>query len=378
MAPFATVAEFRALLLVAPLPDEAAREAARARDARLTKPPGALGRLEELAVWLAGWQGTARPRIERPQVALFAGNHGVAARGVSAFPAEVTAQMVLNFERGGAAINQVAAAMGARLTVRALDLDRPTGDFTEGSAMTESECVAALAVGWNAVDEGTDLLVPGEMGIGNTTSAAAICAALFGGDEGGRLGGPRDGSGRRGARTEARRRGRGARPAQGGARRPHRGPAPPGRARGRGHGGRHRGGACAARARAPRRLHLHGRRCGPRAGGARRAPPCSGRARGRRGRARAPPRAPRPPARSCRSACDSAREPGGALAVAVLRAAAACQGGMATFDEARGQRVGQGPARGTRLGADPHRRGGPTQAAERAMATMLRPAVLAA
>jgi nicotinate-nucleotide--dimethylbenzimidazole phosphoribosyltransferase len=180
-APFHDLATFRAALSAAPGPDMAAREAARARDAVLTKPPGALGRLEEVAIWLAGWQGTARPVVAAPRIVVFAGNHGVTARGVSAFPAEVTGQMVLNFETGGAAINQLARAAGAELAVVPLDLDRPTGDFTQGPAMTEADCVAALATGWAAVGEGTDLLVTGEMGIGNTTSAAALCLALHGG-----------------------------------------------------------------------------------------------------------------------------------------------------------------------------------------------------
>jgi nicotinate-nucleotide--dimethylbenzimidazole phosphoribosyltransferase len=179
--PFSTLAEFTSLLAAAPAPDPAAVAAARARDAVLTKPPGALGRLEELALWYAGWRGTARPELGRPQVIVFAGNHGVTAQGVSAFPAEVTAQMVLNFEAGGAAINQLSRAFGARLSVHPLDLDRPTRDFTEGPAMTGDELVAALAAGWQAVDRGADLLVTGEMGIGNTTSAAALAAALFGG-----------------------------------------------------------------------------------------------------------------------------------------------------------------------------------------------------
>ncbi|MEO0677443.1 MAG: nicotinate-nucleotide--dimethylbenzimidazole phosphoribosyltransferase, partial [Pseudomonadota bacterium] len=117
---------------------------------------------------------------------VFAGNHGVAARGVSAFPAEVTAQMVLNFEHGGAAINQLARAFGAEMTVTALDLDTPTADFTQGPAMSEAECVAALASGWEAVDPDADVLVTGEMGIGNTTSAAAIATALYGGSWAGR------------------------------------------------------------------------------------------------------------------------------------------------------------------------------------------------
>jgi nicotinate-nucleotide--dimethylbenzimidazole phosphoribosyltransferase len=102
-------------------------------------------------------------------------------RAVSAYPSEVTAQMVANFQAGGAAINQIARSVGARLTVHPIELDTPTADFTQGPAMTEEEVVAALAVGWDALAEGTDLLVPGEMGIGNTTATAALCAALFGG-----------------------------------------------------------------------------------------------------------------------------------------------------------------------------------------------------
>jgi len=168
-------------LRAAPGADEAARAAALLRDGQLTKPPGSLGRLEEIAVWFAGWRSDARPRITAPQIAIFAGNHGVAARGVSAFPTEVTAQMVANFVAGGAAINQLARAFGARLTVHPLDLDRATADFTTAPAMTETEFLVALSAGWEAVDPTSDLLVVGEMGIGNTTSAAAIGCALFGG-----------------------------------------------------------------------------------------------------------------------------------------------------------------------------------------------------
>ncbi|MFZ0099307.1 MAG: nicotinate-nucleotide--dimethylbenzimidazole phosphoribosyltransferase, partial [Gemmobacter sp.] len=167
-APFATLSDFRALLQALPSADAAATEAADARNSQLTKPPGALGRLEDMAIWYAGWRGVARPVLERPQVIVFAGNHGVAARGVSAFPAEVTVQMVANFRAGGAAINQLARAAGATLSVHELELDRPTADFTQGPAMTEAEVVAALAVGWQAVDSSADLLVVGEMGIGNT------------------------------------------------------------------------------------------------------------------------------------------------------------------------------------------------------------------
>nr|WP_170538331.1 nicotinate-nucleotide--dimethylbenzimidazole phosphoribosyltransferase [Ruegeria arenilitoris] len=173
---------FRDALRNVPGPDEAAKQGAADRNGQLTKPPGALGRLEDLAIWYAGWRGDARPQIKAPQVIVFAGNHGVTAQGVSAFPPEVTVQMVMNFEHGGAAINQLAKAAGAKMTVHALDLDRPTADFTKAPAMSEAELQAALQTGWSAVDPTADLLVVGEMGIGNTTPAAAIACALFGGE----------------------------------------------------------------------------------------------------------------------------------------------------------------------------------------------------
>ncbi len=179
--PFQTLAQFRSLLSSLPAPDQTAIDGAMARNGQLTKPPGALGRLEDLAIWMAGWQGTDKPRADQPQIVIFAGNHGVTARGVSAFPAEVTVQMVGNFTHGGAAINQLARAFGAKLDVHALDLDRPTTDFTEGPAMTEAEVVAALQKGFTSVDPAAHLLVAGEMGIGNTTVAAALAAALYGG-----------------------------------------------------------------------------------------------------------------------------------------------------------------------------------------------------
>ena len=180
---FSTLDEFRAVLAGMPGADDTAIAAASERNGQLTKPPGALGRLEDLAIWIAGWQGVAAPKIDAPQIIVFAGNHGVAAQGVSAFPAEVTVQMVANFQHGGAAINQLANACGARLDVHALDLDTPTADFTTAPAMTEDEVVAALKTGWDAVDGGADLLAVGEMGIGNTTAAAALAQALFGGDD---------------------------------------------------------------------------------------------------------------------------------------------------------------------------------------------------
>ncbi len=165
-----------------PVADPAARRAAEARDAELTKPAGALGRLEDLAAWCAEWQGRHPPRLDDVQAVVFAGNHGVTARGISAFPAEVTGQMVANFEAGGAAVNQLAAAAGATLDVVALDLETPTADFSAGPAMSEAECAAAFRRGFDSVRPEADALIVGEMGIGNTTVAAALCTALWGGE----------------------------------------------------------------------------------------------------------------------------------------------------------------------------------------------------
>lgn len=161
--------------------DAASIEAARARQDQLTKPPGSLGKLEEIAVFMAGWQKTDRPRIDTAQALVFAGNHGICDQGVNPFPQAVTAQMVANFEAGGAAINQLCAANGATLTVIALELDRPTQDFTKGPAMSAEETLAALNAGAAAVDASADILLLGEMGIGNSTVAAALAAACFGG-----------------------------------------------------------------------------------------------------------------------------------------------------------------------------------------------------
>ena len=183
-APFTSLSSFRETLAQAPGQDQTALNGAAERNGQLTKPPGALGRLEDLAIWYAGWRGDARPAINAPQVIVFAGNHGVCAQGVSAFPPEVTVQMVANFEHGGAAINQLSKAFGAKMDVYPLDLDRPTQDFTQAPAMTEDEVVAALRTGWEAVDPAADLLVTGEMGIGNTTAAAAVAAGVFGGEAG--------------------------------------------------------------------------------------------------------------------------------------------------------------------------------------------------
>ncbi|PYE89544.1 nicotinate-nucleotide--dimethylbenzimidazole phosphoribosyltransferase [Phyllobacterium leguminum] len=173
--------DFRELIRNLPGPDERAAQAVRERDAVLTKPAGSLGRLEEIAVWLAAWTGRAKPQVTRPLVAVFAGNHGVTAKGVSPYPSSVTAQMVENFAAGGAAINQMCIAYDLGLKVFDLALDFPTGDITEEAAMDEKTCAATMAFGMEAIAGGTDLLCIGEMGIGNTTIAAAICHGLYGG-----------------------------------------------------------------------------------------------------------------------------------------------------------------------------------------------------
>ena len=172
--------DFRQLLRDMPGPDEAAVAAVRKRDAVLTKPAGALGRLEEIAEWLAAWQRRP-PAVNRPLVAVFAGNHGVVAKGVAMYPPDVTRQMVENFAAGGAAINQICIAHDLGLKVFDLALDVPTGDITVEAALSERDCAATMAFGMEAIAGGTDLLCVGEMGIGNTTPAAAIYAALFGG-----------------------------------------------------------------------------------------------------------------------------------------------------------------------------------------------------
>lgn len=189
-------------------PDARARRAAEARQAVLTKPAGALGRLEELAIRLAALQGTERPRVERVHIVVFAGDHGVAAEGVSAYPQAVTAEMVKNFARGGAAVAVAARALGAALEVVNLGtvqdpgplpgvtsarLGPGTANFTRAPAMDEAQLTAALAAGRHAVararDAGAHLFIGGEMGIGNSTAAAALACALIGAPPG-RLAGP--------------------------------------------------------------------------------------------------------------------------------------------------------------------------------------------
>lgn len=176
-----TPATVSRLLPDLPCPDDAAQAQARERERRLTKPADALGRLEELTGWLAAWQGRYPPRLQRMAACVFAGNHGIVAHGVSAFPAEVTAQMVGNFRAGGAAVSRLCRVFGVELRAVPLALDRPAFDFTRGSSLSEAEFGDSFAAGLAAAEEGMDLLCLGEMGIGNTTAAAALAHALFGG-----------------------------------------------------------------------------------------------------------------------------------------------------------------------------------------------------
>ncbi len=173
--------DIRNLVKDIPGPDVDAVAACRAREGQLTKPPGALGRLENLTEWLCAWQGRHPPKAERVVVAVFAGNHGVVAQGVAAYPQEVTMQMVANFQGDGAAVNQICKGFDLGLKVFELALERPTRDITQDAALDEAECAATMAYGMEAT-EGCDILCVGEMGIGNTTIAAAICHGLFGGE----------------------------------------------------------------------------------------------------------------------------------------------------------------------------------------------------
>jgi nicotinate-nucleotide--dimethylbenzimidazole phosphoribosyltransferase len=179
-------------------PDADVAAAARARQDRLTKPPGSLGRLEDLSVWVASCQGVCPPRqFQRARVVVFAGDHGVTSAGVSAYPAEVTAQMVANFDAGGAAINVLAEAAGASVRVVDIAVDvaeplspsigahkvrRGSGNIAVDDALSAEEADAAIQAGRRIADEevdsGADLLIAGDMGIGNTTAATTLIAAL--------------------------------------------------------------------------------------------------------------------------------------------------------------------------------------------------------
>ena len=165
-----------------PQANDAIAAAAQSHQNNLTKPPGSLGKLEELAVFLASWQGQDKPKLDKAQAIIFAGNHGICAQGVNPFPQEVTQLMVANFEGGGAAMNQLCGISGAELKVVPLSLDTPTADFTQTEALTEDELFEAIAIGASSIDTDADIIVLGEMGIGNSTISSALAASVFGGD----------------------------------------------------------------------------------------------------------------------------------------------------------------------------------------------------
>lgn len=167
-----------------PAPDPRAAAAARRRQDLLTKPAGALGRLEDLSVWLASCQSDCPPKqFERARIVVFAGDHGVASAGVSAYPPEVTAQMASTIESGGAAINALADLAGATVRVVDMAVGRPSGNIAVEDALTCDAAVAAVEAGARVADEevdgGADLLIAGDMGIGNTTAATTLIAALI-------------------------------------------------------------------------------------------------------------------------------------------------------------------------------------------------------
>ncbi len=164
-------------------PSEEAAAAATQRAASVLRPAGALAQLDELAVWVAGWQGTGEPIIEEPAVLVFAGDHGVAVEGVSAYPSDITAAMLAAVERGQASINALAGAVGASVRVIDVGVGSPTGNLRVEPALTPERFAVAFEAGRDAVrGTDTDLLVLGELGIANTTAAAAVTAAIIGGD----------------------------------------------------------------------------------------------------------------------------------------------------------------------------------------------------
>ena len=163
-------------------PDREARAGVRARAAEILRPAGALARLDELAAWVAGWQRTSHPSVDRPVAVVFAADHGVAADGVSAYPTEVTAAMLTAFRQGVSSINAMASVAHAKVLAVDCGVGRPTANLRHAPALDARRFAEAVELGREAVDElDTDLLIVGEMGIGNTTAAAAIVACLLGG-----------------------------------------------------------------------------------------------------------------------------------------------------------------------------------------------------
>ncbi|WP_208437936.1 nicotinate-nucleotide--dimethylbenzimidazole phosphoribosyltransferase [Bartonella taylorii] len=174
--------DFRALLTNLPIADAFSITLAKKRQEKLTNARGALGKLGDIAVWYAGWRGTEKPLVMRPLVAIFSGNHGITEENVTPLPQSMTQKMVQNFAVGGAAINQICIAYDLGLKIFDLALEYPTMNITKDAAMDERSAAATMAFGMESIAGGTDLLCIGELGIGNTTIASALCLALFGGE----------------------------------------------------------------------------------------------------------------------------------------------------------------------------------------------------
>lgn len=179
--PEASLDEMRHLMARLPGPDLEAATAAMQRERRLDKRPGGLGRLEDLARWLATWQGRHPPTVNHPRTAVFAASHGIAALGLSPLPPDATRRSVKAAIDGGGAANQLCRTVDADLRVYEMALDQPSADFTDSPALTDEECARAMAFGMTAVETGVDLLALGEISVGGRLSAAAIAHALFGG-----------------------------------------------------------------------------------------------------------------------------------------------------------------------------------------------------
>lgn len=182
MTNFTSYDDILAFVQTMPQADEASAAAAQAHQNNLTKPPGSLGTLEELAIFLASWQGADKPKLDHAQAIIFAGNHGICAQGVNPFPQDVTNLMVANFDAGGAAMNQLCGVSGAALKVVPLSLDTPTDDFTAAQALSDEALFEAMAIGASSIDTSADIILLGEMGIGNSTISSALAASVFGGD----------------------------------------------------------------------------------------------------------------------------------------------------------------------------------------------------
>ena len=180
MSPIRSLDQIRELLGDLPVSNNGAMSAAKIREAKLLKRPGALGRIEELAEWLCGWQGHHPPTKDRCQIAVFVGSHGIVAEEGSAFSHAMNEQTVEGFTQGTAATNQLCQMHGYELKIYEVAVEIPTRNFLKQPAMEDDECAEAIAFGMSAVEDGVDILCLGEMGSGNTLSAAAICQGLYG------------------------------------------------------------------------------------------------------------------------------------------------------------------------------------------------------